>query len=302
MMRKLAGTTLMVLPLVASCTRYEPPAPVSPRQGTAVAASFARTWDAVIDDFANRNVPIRTIERASGIIVTERRASLVDTRYADCGARRDARDEVVERLNATHTGYNILVRGDAVRSVVKVTPIYMRVDPTTGADIQVCESTGVWETEIEAMIKARAEGASATVTSSAGGDADPPVTRTSPPSPNPAPTTVPPARQTDRARDWYDSTEVDYPAQPMLATRPQFPPGIPVSKGARHIVDAEYVVDKIGRVDLATFRVVNADADPAFVAAVRDALPEWRYEPAFLRAEAVRMRVRRRFEFIDPGS
>lgn len=34
-------------------------------------SSRGRTWDAVIDQFAARNIPIRTIERVSGLIVTD---------------------------------------------------------------------------------------------------------------------------------------------------------------------------------------------------------------------------------------
>jgi hypothetical protein len=41
------------------------------REQTAVAASFGRTWDAVIDHFAERNISIRTMERSSGFIAAE---------------------------------------------------------------------------------------------------------------------------------------------------------------------------------------------------------------------------------------
>jgi hypothetical protein len=100
--------------------------------------------------------------------------------------------------------------------------------------------------------------------------------------------------------DGFDSTQVDFPARPSYTPRPEFPAGIPTTKGTIHAVDAAYVVDKGGAVDMETFRVLNADADPVFVEAVRSALLHWRYDAAFTSAQAVRMIVRKRFEFVDP--
>ncbi|MGH9897071.1 MAG: hypothetical protein ACREA0_34765, partial [bacterium] len=70
--RPVRASAFMGGALVASIgCGYQPPAPPMPRDATEVTASFGRTWDAVIDEFADRNIPIRTIERASGLIATE---------------------------------------------------------------------------------------------------------------------------------------------------------------------------------------------------------------------------------------
>ncbi len=81
-----AALRLIPIGLAASafaCLRYSPPAP---RAATRVGATMGATWDAVIDLFAARNIPIRSIERVSGIIVTDILSVGDDgPRWADCG-------------------------------------------------------------------------------------------------------------------------------------------------------------------------------------------------------------------------
>src|SRR5689334_6312594 len=72
--------------LFVCCSSYEPPPPPEPREATHVDASMGRTWDAVIDQFAARNIPIRTIERASGLIATDQlTVGREGYWWADCG-------------------------------------------------------------------------------------------------------------------------------------------------------------------------------------------------------------------------
>src|SRR5262245_51646583 len=70
----------------SGCALYGPPAAPAPRTATPVAASFAATWDALIDAFAERRIQIRAVDRASGVLVAEpqliRDAS---DSAADCG-------------------------------------------------------------------------------------------------------------------------------------------------------------------------------------------------------------------------
>jgi hypothetical protein len=63
---------LLALPIsLSACIAPIAPAPAQPRQPTAVAASFGKTWDGVIDEFASRNIPIKAMDRASGFIATD---------------------------------------------------------------------------------------------------------------------------------------------------------------------------------------------------------------------------------------
>jgi hypothetical protein len=139
-----------VLVLLAACGSYRPPAPPSPRDATEVAASVGRTWDAVIDLFAARNIPIRTIERSSGIIATEPLIVGPEGRdWADCGTEQSG------RLRPNTAIYNVLVRGDSGSATVRATVRWSRI-LAPGQGVQ-CSTTDVWERSLESGVKARAE-------------------------------------------------------------------------------------------------------------------------------------------------
>jgi hypothetical protein len=107
------------------------------------------TWDAVIDMFAARNIPIRTIERVSGIIATDQ-LSVGDEgqSWAVCG------DGNGTTLSPNFAIYNVLVRGDSAKSRVMATVRWTL--GSASSDVE-CASTRVWERELESAVKARAE-------------------------------------------------------------------------------------------------------------------------------------------------
>jgi hypothetical protein len=156
------------LVLLLACYRYQPPPPAEPRDATSVSASIDETWDAVIDLFATRNIPIRTIERASGIIATEGLSvdSADGLKWADCG-------QVGPRLiPANNAIYNVLVRGDSANSSVRATVRWGRLSSEEG-DVE-CTSTYVWEHGLERDVQERAEAAHVAALSRAGhSSADP---------------------------------------------------------------------------------------------------------------------------------
>ena len=135
--------------LSSACSAYKPPAPPTPREATEVAASMGNTWDAVIDMFAARNIPIRTIERASGIIATDQ-LSVGDEgfRWADCGQHNGT------TLSPDAAIYNVLVRGDSTSAVVKATVRWTR---TNASSVIECSTSHIWERELETAVKARAQ-------------------------------------------------------------------------------------------------------------------------------------------------
>lgn len=128
-----------------------PPAPMAPRSGLPVSASFGQTWDATIDAFADRGIGIETLDRASGLIVPA--GHVYVTRdykraltFADCGKSRASGPALPGTVK-----YNVVVRGDSARSTVQVRAFY---HTESGA---LCSSKGLYESEAEAAIKARAE-------------------------------------------------------------------------------------------------------------------------------------------------
>ena len=141
---------------------YVPPTVVSvPRVGTEVAASFGKTWDAVIDVFSERNIGIKTLDRSSGLIVAENASIRVaDAKeWADCGTIPGAHPNspAVASLNAKIARYNILVRGDSIRTMVKATVQFSAPDMTTWASTDECQSLGVWEKGVEEEISIRVQ-------------------------------------------------------------------------------------------------------------------------------------------------
>ena len=113
---------------------------------------MGHTWDAVIDIFAERNIPIRTIERVSGLIVTDPvgLSPGLGQDWADCGTINNA------ATPPNYAAYNVLVRGDTVRSTVKVT-VRWTYGAGDGASNGECTTTHVWERNLEAEITRRAE-------------------------------------------------------------------------------------------------------------------------------------------------
>ena len=154
-----ALVTLSALSL--ACVQPGPllaPPPPPAREPKAVEASRNRTWDAVIERFAEDRIPIRTMERASGFLVTEPMtvpASMnEEADWADCGTA-----PFTGRLYPTEASYSIVVRGDSARSTVRAT---VRWTTPRGAEDYTsdreCATTGNWEAALEEAIAARAEG------------------------------------------------------------------------------------------------------------------------------------------------
>lgn len=152
--------------LLAGCTSYTPPTPPAPRDATPVSASAGHTWDAVIEIFAARNIPIRTIERVSGLIVTDNlNVGPEGKEWADCGGAD---------IGPTHGTFNVLVRGDSTRSMVKAT-VRWSLYVSQAADAE-CSTSHEWERGFEDQVKQQAERQTAMMARApAASDVPPPV-------------------------------------------------------------------------------------------------------------------------------
>jgi hypothetical protein len=139
---------------LAGCSFYEPPPTPVPREATPVNASLGHTWDAVIDLFAARNIPIRTIERASGLIASDllgvNEADEKEGKWGSCGTVDG------ERIAPNYAIYNVLVRGDSASATVRTTVRWSYVVERS-TRLQECTSTYVWERDLEQDVKERAE-------------------------------------------------------------------------------------------------------------------------------------------------
>jgi hypothetical protein len=140
----IAGTT--------GCVTLPEPA-LSSRPAASVAASVGRTWDAAIDQLADRGLAVRSIERDSGFIATQTIAlppfSTDAARWADCGTF------ATFRFAPNAVDYTIFVRGNATGATVKTSARHL-VKPAGEAPTD-CVSTGAFEQSFDAAVKQRAE-------------------------------------------------------------------------------------------------------------------------------------------------
>jgi hypothetical protein len=129
-----------------------------------VQAPFDRTWNAVIDQFAQQVITIETMERASGFIVASREGiptrtradSTAGLRLADCGTGpAGAMQDRSAPFLPMSAKYNVLVREAGATSTVLVTARFVS---TRGAETIECSSKGAFESAFEEAVRQRAEG------------------------------------------------------------------------------------------------------------------------------------------------
>src|SRR6266516_79857 len=155
------------------CVTYVPPQVAAPEPvpPAPVRASFDRTWSTVIDFFADRAIPVKTIDRASGYIAAERIGAGNNANWADCGkvtgallSEREGGGPVAPQQAV----FNVRVRGDSVASTVQVVVRWTAIATAIVASglgsreqayrQTVCVTTNIWESEAIREITRRAEG------------------------------------------------------------------------------------------------------------------------------------------------
>jgi hypothetical protein len=136
--------------LLLACGRYTPPSKPVPRDATQVRAPAAESWDAVVETFARRGIPIRTVDPSSGLVVTdELRVGSEGREFADCGKASG------HLLYPDVARYNALVRGDSTTSTVKVTVAWAHVAGKRA--VSDCATTHRFEQAFEDEVRGRAE-------------------------------------------------------------------------------------------------------------------------------------------------
>lgn len=112
--RRIALALYLVLAVACAGKPLPPdPAPPAPRPPTPTGVGYDAAWNAVIAYFAENSVPIKTIDKASGLIVTEVQRVAQPNEYAWCGwtvvlSHRTEGKTVARRPDAA--SYNVLVR------------------------------------------------------------------------------------------------------------------------------------------------------------------------------------------------
>jgi protein TonB len=94
----------------------------------------------------------------------------------------------------------------------------------------------------------------------------------------------------------YFDFQVEKPVAPIPGSGTPSYPDILRSSSVEGQVLAQFTVDTTGRVEIASFTVINSTHD-LFTAAVRNALPRMRFLPAEIGGRKVKQRVQQPFQF-----
>jgi hypothetical protein len=104
----------------------------------------------VVDYFARSSIPVKTIDRTSGLIAAEATQLAGDnSSYARCS-------NGIFSFAPVGASFNALIKGDSTQSTVRVTANWIRPTAPGSASVS-CVTTDVWEKKFEAAIKAKAE-------------------------------------------------------------------------------------------------------------------------------------------------
>lgn len=107
-----------------------------------------------------------------------------------------------------------------------------------------------------------------------------------------------PQSQASLASNTFFEFQVDTPVVIRDAVEPKYPEALKDS-GIGGEVLAQYVVDKTGHVDMASFKALKSTR-AEFTAAVIAVLPTWKFAPAIMQGAKVRQLVQQAFEFAPP--
>jgi uncharacterized lipoprotein len=117
-------------------------------RATRVDGDFERTWDAVIEVFAERNWFIQNLEKDSGLIATDWMSLDLHSPYADCGTPGFV------TIMGRSIRFNVLLRedGNATSVTVNVAVVEMQSN-SYGLQRVDCTSTGRVERLIHDQVK-----------------------------------------------------------------------------------------------------------------------------------------------------
>jgi hypothetical protein len=138
--------------VAAGCVQPPIPAP-APAPAAEVKAPFEMAWHEAVAFFAERNIAMRSTDKAAGVLVSE---PVVVLRSGDAWswARCVTQGRTVPPDRAT---YDVRVAGDEARATVAVTARFTQGGRPGDPQLIECQSTGAWEAQTEREIAARAE-------------------------------------------------------------------------------------------------------------------------------------------------
>lgn len=113
----------LIIPILYSCAPYQPPKAYTFDKSRAYAKDFDAVWASVVKWFATQGTPIKTMEKASGLIATEYNLrTSTDTSYCDCGTK-----DYTATIEQPKCNFNVLVERKESSVVVTVTTFFKTV-------------------------------------------------------------------------------------------------------------------------------------------------------------------------------
>jgi hypothetical protein len=158
---RLDRVALCLCCVATACLGIKPPAQPPTPTDTYIRAPFDTTWQRVIGFFADSRVPIQTIEKASGLIVsTKFRLSDEQTLvWADCGRGRGGTAfEAVKRMGLglplVLADFNVFVRPSVDSTAVRVNLTLNGENDlqVSGHTSMVCVTNGKFEQALIARV------------------------------------------------------------------------------------------------------------------------------------------------------
>lgn len=134
--------------------KYIPPSHPTVANTFTLDASFETVWTAVIETFADLNIPIDNLEKASGLITTD---WLSMKEYGDCGAFQGGlAGPDPKRVPAEEGKFNVFVKSEGEKVTMKINSIFRR--QTASSTRFECASTGLLEQRMEELIRSKVFG------------------------------------------------------------------------------------------------------------------------------------------------
>jgi hypothetical protein len=167
-MKKYLLLLALITVLISSCSEVKPPNVYQFSKSQIINHSFDDTWTKIINWFAENNIPIKTIEKASGIIATEKTFTTKGyEEYCDCGSPETdlsgytyAYEDIISNINITVVKINdnscnvkINIFYKAKKNAYSTnSKTYQKVFVRT-MDIIDCNSTGKYENKLFNSLK-----------------------------------------------------------------------------------------------------------------------------------------------------
>jgi hypothetical protein len=150
-----AAVALLAAALLAGCS-MSTPAPAPAVAQVVVGAPLDSVWPRVIAFFANNNVPVQTLEKASGLIASQPLDLSSEQRRAWLACGKALGVTIKPERDGFHarTTFNVFVRPIADSTSVRVNmAVHATMDSYTGGESELdCQSNGKFEQALLATL------------------------------------------------------------------------------------------------------------------------------------------------------